>query len=836
MSTPEASHSDSEREPLEQLAEEFVERFRRGERASLSEYIARRPDLASEIGELFPALVLMERVGMDDEENSLVGRVTRDGTTPERIGDYRILREVGRGGMGIVYEAEQESLGRHVALKVLPFRRLIDTHQLKRFQREARAAARLHHTNIVPVYAVGESDGIHYFAMQFIRGQSLDEVMQELQNLRGMAERCSPVPTARDRLGDASLSSLAKSTSSASSLMGGKTELSSVSNSDGHYYRRVAHIGAQLADALAYAHGHGILHRDVKPSNLMLDGDGKVWITDFGLAKTDAKEDLAHTGDLLGTLRYMAPERFSGWSDHRSDVYGLGLTLYELLTLRPAFSERDRARLIKRIVHDEPPRPRRVDHSIPSDLETIVLKSIAKEARQRYASATELAEDLRRYLDSKPIEARRTWLGERARMWCRRNPVVASLVAAVAALLIVMAASSTLLALWLRSERNHAVDNLHRALSAERAAIRSAADARSAELRQREQSRQAQLSLYSARLAQARAGRWSGKVGRRFEGLARWKKRPRWLAICVWVRRRRWPCAMKRSPAWRWWTCGSTNSGRASVLQPRVCDWRLTTPWNSTRRLEPDGDFVVRRVIDNSVAARVRGFGDANSARPFICFSPAGRYLAAKGSDGTRIRVVVWELSSQQIVLDETGGGQPWYDDLDFSPDGRTLAFTGPGNVIHRRSLSSDSMIEPIPCARPALQLRFDPQGRLLAVVQNDLQSGTAEVHLVHAQSGQTERKLLHPSGVGGVAWSSDGQLLAAACSDTYIYLWDVYSGKQIRVCRGHRGKVVHVAFNHADNLLVSCGWESSSRIWDPRTRSANSPIRSAGVRLQSRG
>ena len=198
----------------------------------------------------------------------------------------------------------------------------------------------------------------------------------------------------------------------------------------------MARIGLQAADALAYAHAEGILHRDIKPSNLLVDSSGNIWVTDFGLAKAEGYE-LTHTGDFVGTLRYTAPERLEGWSDRRSDIYGLGVTLYELLTLQPFFANRSRTELLRRIAEDSPVAPRRIDPSIPVDLETIVLKAVAKEPAARYHRAEQIADDLRRFLADRPILARRSTVVERLGRWCRRNPAVASLAATVLALLFI---------------------------------------------------------------------------------------------------------------------------------------------------------------------------------------------------------------------------------------------------------------------------------------------------------------------------------------------------------------------------------------------------------------
>ncbi len=368
--------------------------------------------------------------------------------------------------MGVVYEAVQQSLGRHVALKVLP-RSRADA-GLERFRLEARAAARLHHTNIVPVFGVGEDAGVHYFAMQYIRGQGLDQVVEELRRLRSAgAAPASVEPTVAARLlggtfeppaaapstvapptsvlpdessSPSEPSTTTSPTSGSSSLL---ADEASSGRPDRVYFEGVSRIALQVADALAYAHAQGILHRDIKPSNIMLDTRGTAWVTDFGLAKADEGAGYTRTGDVLGTLRYMAPERFDGRSDPRGDVYALGATLYELLTLRPAFPEVDRPRLIELILRGEPAPPRSVDPRVPRDLEVICLKCLAKEPSRRYAGADALVEDLRRFCDGEPILARRAPAWEVAWKWANRRPA-----AAVAAVLLV-AATATVVSLIL---------------------------------------------------------------------------------------------------------------------------------------------------------------------------------------------------------------------------------------------------------------------------------------------------------------------------------------------------------------------------------------------------
>lgn len=393
--------ASGEQHPLELLAADFVERYRQGERPSITEYTARHPDLADKIRSLFPTALLMEDLKRG-RVHAGAGDFPPACRRPDRLGDCRIVREVGRGGMGVVYEAMQESLGRRVAVKVLTAQALHEAGPLHRLYREAQAMARLHHTNIVSLFGVSGHEGLPYFVMQFVEGRGLDQVVQE----------------ERER--------------TAAGAGAGSSRTLTPS--------RVAQIGLQAALAIDHAHAQGILHRDLKPSNLMLDDRGTVFVTDFGLARLVEQDGATPPSEMAGTLRYMAPERFQGRSDVRTDVYSLGLTLYELLTLRPAFDETDRARLIRQATQEEPAAPRKIDPQIPRDLETVVLRAVARDPAHRYPSAGDLAEDLRRFLEDKPVRARRVGPAERLWRWCRRNPTTAALTAVAAGLLVLAAA------------------------------------------------------------------------------------------------------------------------------------------------------------------------------------------------------------------------------------------------------------------------------------------------------------------------------------------------------------------------------------------------------------
>ncbi|MCB1125923.1 MAG: protein kinase, partial [Verrucomicrobiae bacterium] len=368
-----------------------------------------------------------------------------------RLGDFRLVRELGRGGMGVVYEAEQLSLGRRVALKVLPFAALLDERLLQRFKHEAHAAAQLHHTHIVPVYSVGCERGVHYYAMQFVEGQPLSAVIRELR------EQSEP-PTGR--------AATPLTSASASSLTGGGSPRTPA------YAQAVARLGIEAAEALQHAHELGIIHRDIKPSNLLLDAKGRLWVTDFGLAhcRLATGETITQPGDLLGTLGYMSPEQAGGSRqllDARTDIYSLGVTLYELLTLRPAFTGRDRQDLLRRIETEDPSSPRQWNQAIPVDLETIILKATNKDVESRYGSARELAQDLERFLEDRPIAARRPSLSQRVVKWSRRHR--SAVTAGVAMLAVVSVGSLVSLALLagkqaeLRQQRDVAVAQEQRA-------------------------------------------------------------------------------------------------------------------------------------------------------------------------------------------------------------------------------------------------------------------------------------------------------------------------------------------------------------------------------------
>ena len=349
--------------------------------------------------------------------------------SPKQLGDFRIVREIGRGGMGIVFEAHQISLGRRIALKVLPFASLLDERQLKRFRNEARAAAMLKHPNIVSVYSVGCERGVHYYAMEFVEGASLAEIISDLEKNPSEAAARSAgaiAEEAHDETTPVARLSTEKETSHAT------------------FYRRVAHFGVQAAAALEHAHQEGVIHRDIKPANLLLDNSGNIHVADFGLARIQSTDDLTVTGDLLGTLRYMSPEQLSEEAvvDQRTDIYSLGVTLYELALGIPAVPGARRQDVIHAILDLDPVAPKKLAPEFPDDLQTILQKAIHKDTADRYPSAASLADDLQRFLDSRPIHARPSTSWDRTRRFAKRNPLVAGLITSVVMLLMLLTVGS----------------------------------------------------------------------------------------------------------------------------------------------------------------------------------------------------------------------------------------------------------------------------------------------------------------------------------------------------------------------------------------------------------
>jgi serine/threonine protein kinase/Tfp pilus assembly protein PilF len=470
---------------LDDLVDRICAALQAGEEVDVEQLAAETPHMAGQIRSLYETLKavfhLDESLGVCQPAAPQV-----DTRQDQLLGDFRILRQIGRGGMGIVYEARQLSIDRLVALKILPFAALVDARALQRFRNEVTAIATLAHPHIVSVYSVGEERGVHYYAMQLVKGQSLATIVRELRSratergsltgnvlsqvVSDMADATFEPPSTSHSGETRDYESRGEPRQEAIDTVAGvDSRTRSAAVTDRTYFQNVIRVTLQAAHALQHAHEQGIVHRDVKPGNLLLDAQGSLFVTDFGLARIESGAAVTMTGDVVGTLRYMSPEQILPnrlLVDHRTDVYSLGATLYELLTLQPMWSGHDKPEMIRRISFEEPPKPTRINPSIPADLETIVLKAISKNPAERYQTADEMADDLQAFLDHKPIVARRPTLWKHVSKWAYRQRRVLATAAAVALLCLSVGLVLTWNA-WHReaSERSRAQDNYRMALS-----------------------------------------------------------------------------------------------------------------------------------------------------------------------------------------------------------------------------------------------------------------------------------------------------------------------------------------------------------------------------------
>jgi hypothetical protein len=642
---------------------------------------------------------------------------------PPVVAGYDILGKLGRGGMGVVYQARQRDAHRIVALKMLLAGTQARPEEVARFRTEIEAVARLQHPHIVPIFEVGEQHGRPYFSMEFADGGSL------AQQLVGI-----PLPC-----------------------------------------RRAAQLLEMLARAIHYAHERGVLHRDLTPANVLLMADGTPKITDFGLAKIfiAGGATLTQSGAILGTPSYMPPEQAAGGSKEigpAGDVYALGAMLYEMLTGRPPFRAETPLETLRQVIAEEPVPPSRLQPHLPRDLVTICLKCLRKEPLKRYASALVLADDLQRFLADQPITARRTGMAERAWRWCRRNPMVATLTAAVALLLVTLAVGSTLSALWLRDQRNDATEK-----------------------------------LWGSYLAQAKAGRLSRRAGQRFDSLkalteaakiARMLDMPpeRFLDM----RNEAIACLALSDlhPARQWagWPDGSLGVDFDGQMDRYV-------------RTTNQGAVSVRRVADDSGIAGLAGDG----VGVFPLLSRDGQFLAV----GSIARASVWKHTIWKV----TGQGlisvfkEPVADTgLDFSPDSRELAVGKVDGSIRLYDLASGQRVRQLQLGLVSGCLAFRPQHRQLAV------GCATSVQIRDLDTGKMLADLPQGTEPDQMAWNPEGKTLAVVGEDRTISLWDVGKRQRIGMLKGHKNSGINLTFNHAGDLLASTDWDGLVRLWDPRT------------------
>lgn len=803
MSKPRSGDRSEERSEvallIAGLADRWTHELAAGVQPNVDEARRQHPQLRESIDQLYRCVVGMFDASVPSHELAQpAGKPTSATRAPEvelpldsvptRLGEFEIVEEIGRGGMGTVFRARQPSLNREVALKVLRVPKGSGEKLRRRFLREARAVAQLHHTNIVPIFDTGVAEGYHYFAMQLINGVGLDKFIRMLRR-EADEEHNGANPQATDPVADSitNCSLTGKSELTLSLDEGGDEGGAALeanrsdgiafrqkSQLQGSYWQSIAGIGIQIAEALQHAHEHGVLHRDVKPSNLLIDGKGVVWVTDFGLAKADEEENLTRPGDTLGTLRYMAPEQLDGTCDSRSDVYAVGATLYELATRQPVHNATERRQLIKQVATEHPRPARNLEPRIPRDLAAIIDIALDPNPERRYSTAQELADDLKRFLEDRPISVRKTSKLNQLARWSRRHPSLALL----SLLLLLLALGSPPLAFYYR-------DLVSQSQTARR---------------------ESQLRLYEALQAGASAHRYSGRPGQRFDTLAALKSAAEVAATTAVPqpnreRMRRDAVAALTLPdlsVEQEWPV--TKAGRLSMVHFGPDLEIYCTP-------EADG-LNIRRFRDNQSLTVLPVESTAEKAR----FSPDGRLLSVTTLREGKAEVAVWDWRARKIVYQIAKPATMFASD--FSPDGKWLAVGHEDSTVTVHELERKTQIRTLEVASPPITLMFHPHQPRLAV--NCQTAYRTEIWDVDAD--QRLRSLPHPSDVFNAAWGPNGRYLAVT-EGFDIHLWDLSLDRDepIRILRGHTWVVSEVAFHPSMRLLYSHSWrEGKTRVWDP--------------------
>jgi serine/threonine protein kinase/WD40 repeat protein len=795
-----------------QAVEEFLAARQAGREPDRQAFLAQHPAIAAPLAECLEGLAFIRAAVSQLCESGLesLGASAVMAQQEGALGDYRLVREIGRGGMGVVYEAVQISLGRRVALKVLPFAAALDAKQLQRFKNEAQSAAHLHHQNIVPVYGVGCERGVHYYAMQFIDGHTLADFIQ--QQRRGAAVNVSAESASRPEvLAEASPATgpYTPSLPVADTMPRAAGIVSTVPSSQGAaFFHRAARWGVQAAEALEHAHQMGVVHRDIKPANLLLDARGEVWITDFGLAYCRSQESLTMTGELLGTLRYMSPEQALGQRDqldHRTDIYSLAATLYELLTLQAVFNGRDRQEILRQIAFEEPRAPRRCNSAIPEELETVVLKAMAKHPDERYATAQGLADDLRRFLDDKAILARRPTLAQKARRLARRHRgVVRAVLICMTLLLATVAVVASVAAFWLDEERNATRQQLQLTQQAE------------AEARRR---------LYTALVAQARGSRLSRRRGQRFDSLkilteaatlARELQLPEEdfrilrseVIACLALP------DMRVVKEWDGWPDGSLRLAFDGALERYV-------------RLDRQGTVSVRRMADDAELYRFSSGFDPAIVDIWPLLSSNGRFLTLASLNVIR----VWELAGPEAVLIRDKTTIAAYT---FSPDSRQMAIGQANGFVSLYDLASGRQLQELKTGLAMRSMAFHPTGRQLAICH----AGGVQVR--DLATGRVMVDVPQRPEWGIIAWHPGGKSLMIAGGDRCIHIWDTATPKRVARLEGHKSDGINLALSADGDFLISTCWDGGLRLWHTRTGQQlfamsgwqQTPVLSSGDRL----
>ena len=762
-------------------------------------------------------LIAMGFGPMSEEAQEPTGRESGSSAlgTVRYFGDYELIERIAQGGMGTVYKARQTSLNRLVALKVISAGTLATEELVKRFKAEAEAAASLSHPNIVPIYEIGEHEGQHYFSMGLIEGGSLS------QRLRRLARPSPEPPGVRPSPGaepsgppEESGKGRAVGTLSLSAPEDGRTPVpkEALHRPNPFQPRAAARLLSTVARAIHYAHQRGVLHRDIKPGNILLDANGTPHLTDFGLAKLIEKEStLTRTNAVMGTPAYMSPEQARGESKDvttATDVWGLGAVLYETLTGSPPFGGGTSMETIRQVIDQEPRRPSILNPAIDRDLETICIKCLEKEPQRRYVSAEGLADDLDRWLRLEPITARPTRTHERIRKWVRRRPAISALGTLSMVSILVLAIGSTIAALRIRDGRDELRQNLYasemgQAFGALEAGdvqrVRNLLESQPRDLRGfewrylRGQSRTQEVFTYkfgdSYGCAVSPDGRY---LAASVAGASPW-------SVCLWDLTNpqgpiKWqlPNGAEVSDDLDFDPQGTTLAAAVAGL-PRIRRWDIET----RRLLEPDLELA---------AENAHG----------VAFSPDGRWLAGAGGlrygNGIPGDAKIWDTATGQLRF-TLAGVRDWLTRVKFSPDGRWVAASGGGGFVKIwEAETGREVIELTGLHGIVFGLCFSPNGKIVAGADSQ---GMIRLWEVGSWKERTTFRG-HDRMIHRIAFSPDGQKLASCSLDQTIRLWDTQSADLLNTLRGHSQRVTDVRFLRNRPQLISSSLDGTMKLWNP--------------------
>jgi WD40 repeat protein/serine/threonine protein kinase len=811
------SHDDQ----LQEAILTYLKAADTGQPISSQDLLTRYPKLTDEL-----TAFLADQAHLDPVLSPL--RALREPIVPPLagdLGDYRILRAVGRGGMGVVYEAEQISLARRVALKVLPFAATMDPRHLQRFQNEARAAASLEHPHIVPVYGVGCERGVHYYAMKFIDGLTMAALIHQQR-----ASSSGGTPRVFERRDSRDSTPVEDSERATLDTQQCSPEPTVPARRDAAAFRQIAEWGIQAAEALEHAHSFGVVHRDIKPANLMIDGQGKLWVTDFGLARTGAEVGMTMTGDVLGTLRYMSPEQAAAQHsilDHRTDVYSLGATLYELFTLQPVFTGTDRQEVLRKVLDKDPLPMRDINPSLPVELDTVVLKSMAKNPNERFATCRQLAQDLERWLEGKPVLARPVRPIDRLWRWCKRNKVLAGLSATVGlsilATLAVLVASVILLSV----ER---AETLTQKSDAD--TQRGLALAKEKLLRQQLYPGDISVAFQSWKLHDLE--RMRTLLDRHIPGPG--EEDPRGFEWYFLSERHRYCTTPLRvlNHGSQVYGLAISPDGKtlASVGQgPLIRLWELKTGEERVHWVahdadvgvavfSPDGNTLATGSDDSTIKLwDIRTLGLRETLGPHegavdrVFFSPDSHFLVSAGKDPF---VKVWDLAKSEEWASLQIKGL--ISDIALAPDGSFLAVIShdgflhfwdrPFARVHPKDL--EDPVRSIKLKEPFRHLAFNHRGDKL-VLGSD--KGWAALRLVNSRSGDRVADLFLgcPLEIG---FSPNDEYLASASDWEFVHVWNLSSQSCSAIFKGS-GRIDPVCFLPDGKALATGTWDGRVYVWD---------------------